>query len=175
MIWLGFMLIFIFLFYLYKGMNIPEEPKIKKIANSPKEFYYFMLPYAKEAEQKYGIKAEILIAHAALETGHGQRIIDYNLFNIKKGNWVGDTIKIKVKEYDEQGKIYEEYAEFRKYNSFRESIEDYIKLISTSPRYKKVWENRKNPEKYFIELQKANYATDPYYASKLLSVYKMYA
>lgn len=144
-----------------------------KIANSPYEFYQKLYPIAREMEQKYGISARILIAHAAHETGYGKHVIDNNLFNIKAGSsWTG-PVEIKwVKEFDpKRGWIYSA-EKFRKYSSLRESMEDYIRLLKNSSRYQRAWKYRKNPEKFFSEIQKAGYATDPSYAYKALRVYK---
>ncbi len=155
----------LFLYYIFYEMG-----SVKSIASSKHEFIDLLLPLAQEFENLYGIKKEIIIAHAALETDWGRRIIDNNLFNIKKGLWKGPTVRVPVKEYDPYKGWYTTTEEFRAYSTLRDSIQDYINLIQT--RYPNAWKNRKNPKKYFEGLQKGGYATDPLYAYKLSKIYE---
>lgn len=145
--------------------------KRMRIANSKREFYSILAPVAKEMEEKYGIKAEIIITQAALETGWGQKVIDNNLFNIKASLSDPEYITVNVREYiPGKGWVYVP-VRFKKYDSIRDSVEDYVRLIRLSNRYKEAWAQRKNPERFFEELQKAGYATDPDYALKLKAIY----
>lgn len=155
----------LFLFYILRDMG-----NVKSIASSPQEFKDLLFPLAQEFENLYGIKKEIIITHAALETDWGRRTIDNNLFNIKKGLWKGPTVKVTVKEYDPLKGWYVATEEFRAYSTLRDSIQDYINFIQS--RYPNAWRNRKNPKKYFEELQKGGYATDPLYAYKLTRIYE---
>jgi len=50
-----------------------------------------------------------------------------------------------------------------RYGSPEESIDAYLKLISTDPRYAKAYEQRQDPAKYIQAVKDAGYATDPNY------------
>jgi len=110
--------------------------------------------------------ARIMLAQAALETGWGRHVPGNNLFGIKdpKGT------PLQTKEFVD-GKERTVTERFAAYNSPKESMEAYLALVSRAPRYRKAWESRTDPQKYFEELQKAGYATDPEYARKALAAY----
>ena len=58
-------------------------------------------------------------------------------------------------------------AKFRAYDSYEDSFRDYARLISESPRYAQARASTGSAAAYASELQRAGYATDPHYASKL--------
>ena len=131
---------------------------------------------AKVASQQSGIPHQLIVAQAALESGWGQREIptsdgtpSYNLFGIKAGgSWSGPVPEITTTEF-EQGAAKKVKAKFRVYGSYVEAIADYVKLLTNNPRYADVAAAR-SPEQAAHALQRAGYATDPQYASKLVSV-----
>lgn len=131
---------------------------------------------AKVASQQSGIPHQLIVAQAALESGWGQREIptsdgtpSYNLFGIKAGgSWNGPVTEITTTEF-EQGAAKKVKAKFRVYGSYVEAIADYVKLLTNNPRYADVAAAR-SPEQAAHALQRAGYATDPQYASKLVSV-----
>ncbi|HDT0780192.1 TPA: flagellar assembly peptidoglycan hydrolase FlgJ [Klebsiella aerogenes] len=131
---------------------------------------------ARAASERSGIPHQLIVAQAALESGWGQREIptadgtpSYNLFGIKAGgNWKGPVTEITTTEF-EQGVAKKVKAKFRVYDSYFSAIADYVKLLTNNPRYASVAE-ASTPEQAAHELQRAGYATDPQYASKLVSV-----
>lgn len=131
---------------------------------------------ARAASEQSGIPHQLIVAQAALESGWGQREIltadgtpSYNLFGIKAGgNWKGPVTEITTTEF-EQGVAKKVKAKFRVYDSYFSAIADYVKLLTNNPRYASVAE-ASTPEQAAHELQRAGYATDPQYASKLVSV-----
>lgn len=141
------------------------------------DFVKRMLPHAEEAASRLGVKPEVLVAQAALESGWGQRSIRYpdgreayNLFGIKaKAGWNGDKAVVSTLEY-EGGVAVRKREPFRAYQSYRDSFLDYAQCISGNPRYAKALESTANPRQYYRELQKAGYATDPEYANKLTAM-----
>ncbi|PKM10843.1 MAG: flagellar assembly peptidoglycan hydrolase FlgJ [Gammaproteobacteria bacterium HGW-Gammaproteobacteria-3] len=145
---------------------------------SPEQFIRQLYGHAEQAAAQLGVDAKALLAQAALETGWGRSIIDqgdggssFNLFNIKAGaNWQGKRAIVSTLEFD-QGIAKKQKAEFRSYNSFKESFNDYVRLIKTNPRYSQALKQAQNPERYLLELQKAGYATDPHYADKVMRIY----
>jgi peptidoglycan hydrolase FlgJ len=61
---------------------------------------------------------------------------------------------------------------FRSYNSFDESFQDYVTFLKQNPRYTEALSQTQDSEAYFRALQDAGYATDPNYADKILRVMK---
>lgn len=132
---------------------------------------------AQSAAEKLGVKPEILLAQAALETGWGKKIStagdksSFNLFNIKADKrWSGDSVSVTTMEVRE-GLAVKERAEFRAYQNPQHSFDDYVDFISNSPRYQKAVHSE-NSESYIRNLSEAGYATDPDYADKILTISK---
>ncbi|NIG98715.1 MAG: flagellar assembly peptidoglycan hydrolase FlgJ [Serratia symbiotica] len=131
---------------------------------------------ARVASQQSGIPHQLILAQAALESCWGQREIpttdgspSHNLFGIKVGrSWNGPVTEITTTEF-EQGAAKKVKAAFRVYGSYVEAMNDYVKLLANNPRYAGVV-NARSPEQAAHALQRAGYATDPHYASKLVSV-----
>lgn len=122
--------------------------------------------------REYGILPSLTIAQAILETGWGKSTIGKNLFGIKAdASWSGKKKLIKTHEYVNGKKIFVD-AYFRDYNSIYESLEDRFKFLQ-KPRYKKVV-GEKDYRVACKEIQKAGYATDPNYPSKLIGIIEQY-
>jgi len=56
-----------------------------------------------------------------------------------------------------------------RYGSPEESIDAYLELISTAPRYSKAYEQRQDPAKYIQAVKDAGYATDPNYVWTIMN------
>jgi flagellar protein FlgJ len=144
---------------------------------SPEAFIESLLPVAEKVAGELGVEPKALVAQAAVETGWGQYMIHsgkgentHNLFGIKANNeWQGSKEVVETLEY-KQGVPEKQKAAFRSYEGFHESMQDYVKFIKESPRYRGAVEQSGNTEAYFKELQQAGYATDPAYADKVMSV-----
>ena len=144
------------------------------VSQSQRDFVALLRPHAEQAARELNINPDVLIAQAALETGWGKQVIhtrqgdnSFNLFNIKAGSqWQGDSVRVSTLEY-QQGMPHYERASFRKYNSYAESFADYVRLIQNNPRYQPALAAGKNSPAYAEALQRAGYATDPDYASKI--------
>ena len=138
------------------------------------EFVQKLWPWALEAAKKLGLAPQALLAQAALETGWGKRMMRLvdgsparNLFGIKADpSWKGDKVSLNTVEY-EQGLAVKKKAQFRAYDSFRASFDDYVDFLRTNPRYRQALGATGSAKGYFSELQKAGYATDPEYAAKI--------
>ena len=134
---------------------------------------------AKAAEAASGIPASFMIAQAAHESGWGRREItgrdgspSFNVFGIKAGaGWTGKVAEVQTTEYID-GKPQKVMAKFRAYGSYEEAFKDYARLIGTNDRYRDVVAKAQSgsAEHFAQGLQKAGYATDPEYASKLARV-----
>ncbi|WP_423601138.1 flagellar assembly peptidoglycan hydrolase FlgJ [Roseateles sp. MS654] len=131
---------------------------------------------AKAAQAATGIPASFMIAQAAHESGWGKREIlhrdgssSFNVFGIKAGaSWTGKVAEVQTTEYVD-GKPMKVTAKFRAYGSYEEAFKDYARLIGTNDRYRDVVAkaNTGSAEGFAKGLQKAGYATDPEYATKL--------
>ena len=150
-----------------------EQPNF----DSPESFISSMWQHAKTAAQKIGLNPAVMIAQAALETGWGKHVIpkqdggsSVNLFNIKADRtWQGEHAKKMTLEF-EQGLPVKKQANFRAYDSIKESINDYVDFLQSNPRYNQALKSTNKPEQYLDELQQAGYATDPQYAQKIKNV-----
>ena len=145
--------------------------------SDPVAFIQSLLPAAQKAAASLGLEPLALIAQAALETGWGQRMFknttgqnSNNLFGIKaQANWQGQVAVVDTLEYRE-GVAQKEKARFRAYESAEHSLNDYVALIQSNPRYQAALSVASDTKAYFQRLQAAGYATDPNYAQKILSV-----
>ncbi|WXG58326.1 MAG: flagellar assembly peptidoglycan hydrolase FlgJ [Candidatus Sedimenticola sp. (ex Thyasira tokunagai)] len=141
------------------------------------DFVQQLLPLASEAATLIGIQPQALLAQAALETGWGKHMMHdpggrsaNNLFGIKADQrWDGERVKVDTLEYQE-GVAVKKRDHFRAYGSYRDSFLDYVDFLRGSPRYSKALEVAGDSERYFSELQRAGYATDPKYANKISSI-----
>jgi len=144
---------------------------------SPEVFNRELLPHAEAAAAELGTTPQVLLAQAALETGWGKHIAQlpngrstYNLFNIKADpSWQGSTVTVKTVEY-QRGKPIAQTAQFRAYDSYAESFQDYVNFIKTNPRYREALSSPAEPTKYIQQVHGAGYATDPSYAQKWLQI-----
>jgi len=153
----------------------------KALHGDSNEFKERMANHAKEASQATGVPAHLMLGQAALETGWGKREIkaadgtpSHNLFGIKAtGNWAGKVVEAMTTEYV-NGVKQKRIEKFRAYDSYADSFKDFAKLMTNNPRYEKVIANLNNVYDYAQAMQKAGYATDPNYATKLTSVIKKF-
>jgi peptidoglycan hydrolase FlgJ len=141
---------------------------------APGAFVDRMWGAASAAEQATGVPAGFIVGQAALESGwgrHEMRHADgrpaHNLFGIKAGpGWRGDTVEATTTEYVD-GKAVKSVERFRAYASYQESFADWARLMASNPRYAGVMQSGGSVESLARQLQRAGYATDPEYASKL--------
>ena len=138
------------------------------------EFIQKLLPHAREAERQTGVPASFILGQAALESGWGKGEIrnadgsgSFNLFGIKAGgSWQGATAEVMTTEYAD-GQPARQRAAFRSYGSYTEAFTDYARLLSGSSRYAGAVRGATSAESFAQGMQRAGYATDPQYASKL--------
>lgn len=145
--------------------------------NSPMEFIQTIWDLAKDVIKESGLNPKAILAQAALETGWGKSIIksvsgdsSFNLFGIKSDQgWKGEQTVANTLEYAD-GVMKMSREEFRSYDSIKESVQDYVNFLKSNQRYSEVLKQSSNPNAYVTELQKAGYATDPDYATKIQSI-----
>jgi flagellar protein FlgJ len=137
-------------------------------------FLQSIAPWAKEAADKLGVAPELVQAHAALESGWGQRPIrnvdgasSHNLFGIKAGGkWAGATSETATTEYV-GGAALKTSAKFRAYPDGAAAFRDYAQMLLDNPRYKGAIGAGSDANAFAQGLAKGGYATDPAYAAKL--------
>ena len=160
--------------------NTPASNKTlnsQSLSNSSSEFQSRMAQHAEAASRATGVPAHLMLGQAALESGWGKREIkaadgtlSNNLFGIKAtGNWDGKVVEATTTEYI-NGIKQKRIEKFRAYDSYADSFKDFANLMRSNPRYEKVMANLQDVNGYAQAMQKAGYATDPQYASKLASV-----
>ncbi|MBJ7309168.1 flagellar assembly peptidoglycan hydrolase FlgJ [Rugamonas sp. CCM 8940] len=152
-----------------------------KAAQAPhvRNFQEKLGSHADEASRATGIPAKFMLGQAALESGWGKREIkgrdgsnSHNLFGIKAGaEWKGKVAEAVTTEFV-NGKAQTRVEKFRAYDSYADSFKDYAKLLTTNPRYEKVLAHAGDASSFAQGLQRAGYATDPQYASKLTRIIK---
>ncbi len=142
--------------------------------DEPIDFVRSLWRHARQAGDALGVRPEVVLAQAALETGWGRHMpVDrsgrhsHNLFGIKAGRtWDGARAIVRTLEF-EDGTPRPVNAAFRAYPSFRESFDDYVHLLRSNPRYAGALESASEPSRFLQSLQQAGYATDPSYARKI--------
>jgi flagellar protein FlgJ len=131
-------------------------------------------PWAKEAADKLGVAPELVSAHAALESGWGQRPLKngdgsstHNLFGIKAGaSWQGGVAESGTTEYV-GGAAVKTSARFRSYPDQASAFRDYAQMLIDNPRFRGALGTGKDAHAFAAALAKGGYATDPAYAAKL--------
>lgn len=154
------------------------SPPLPGRFESAGDFIQSLWPEAQRAAAEIGLDPKLLLAQAALETGWGQKILhhpdgrsSHNLFNLKASPpWQGEQIQVSTLEYLD-GVAVRKRAAFRTYANYRQSFQDYLKLLK-NPRYAEALQHTSDPGQYLKALQRAGYATDPNYADKILAIYR---
>jgi flagellar protein FlgJ len=138
------------------------------------DFVNRMLPPIRRVAGALNLNPQALLAQAALETGWGQRMprnadgsSSNNMFGIKAGEeWSGaraaaDTVEVTG------GVASTRRTAFRAYGSIEESVNDFAKLLASSPRYQEALRAGADAKAYVASIGRSGYATDPDYANKL--------
>ena len=123
--------------------------------------------------------ASVMIAQAILESGSGSSRLskppNNNLFGIK-GSYQGESVSLPTQEDDGTGNCYTITAQFRKYPSTAESLQDYADLLTkTNAAY--YAPARKSNAKTYVEAcdyLQGHYATGTQYSRSLQSLITTY-
>lgn len=139
---------------------------------TPEEFIRAVAPAAQESAKKTKIPASFTVAEAALESGWGSSLLSksgFNLFGVKADkSWKGETLTMNTREYL-RGKWVMVPALWRRYSDWLGSIEDHAAFLMNNQRYKLAF-TKTNGEDFAYLVAKAGYATDPKYATKIVSI-----
>jgi len=151
------------------GSRVQERP-----AQGRDQFIQRHHAAAEKVARESGIPAHFMLGQAGHETGWGKHLIRhkdgspaYNLFGIKADKrWHGPVAEVTTTEYL-HGTARKVKAKFRAYGSWEESFRDYARFLADNPRYAQARATTHSPRAWANALQRAGYATDPHYASKL--------
>lgn len=142
------------------------------MSDKQQQFIESIAPKAQEIQRKYGVPASIAIAQAALESGWGSSAKGNNLYGIKADkSWDGAKVNMATHEFLNGANVGIN-DNFRAYASTEHSIENYGKFLASNGRYANVIGSDANSAA--DALQRAGYATDPAYASKLKNIISTY-
>ena len=128
--------------------------------------------------ERTNVPASITLAQGMLESGFGTSALASNAnnhFGIKchKG-WTGETY-IHESGENFNGSFVKIKSCFRSYTSVEESFQDHSDFLSTRSNYAFLFQGKRLDYKGWAEgLLKAGYATDPRYATKLISTIENY-
>ncbi len=157
----------------------------------PKDFVSAFLPEAKKTEEKSGISAIAILAQAAQESGWGKFAPGNMFFGVKDTDGLNGNEQLLITtEYSKRqdlkfpvilhvepvelhGEKFFKYTikdYFRKYETPEECFSDHVKFFERNSRYKEALKVKGDPELFIKEIAKAGYATDPNYASQLISI-----
>lgn len=140
----------------------------------PLDFVAKVAPLAQDTHKSHGVPASVTIAQAALESGWGEHAPGNNLFGIKADrSWTGPATYKSTSEVI-RGQRVQVTAAFRAYLSWAGSLNDHADFLRKNPRYKAAFQFSNDGEKFARAIAAAGYATDPNYASLLVSIIRKY-
>ena len=160
------------------ALSTADKPRQMQF-NSPEEFVASLAPFADSVGKRLNVSPDVLLAQAALETGWGKKVStdnkgdsSHNLFNIKADKrWQGATTSVDTLEFTD-GVAKREKHQFRSYENFQSSFNDFADFLQSGDRYSDALRNSADSAQFLNGLQKAGYATDPNYAAKIQNVMK---
>lgn len=151
-----------------------QKPKYINDYSNNKEFLEMLASHSSLAKE-YNIFPEIMMGQAILESGWGQsRLAKYNknLFGVKvpySERGKGKGVVYKTNE-EINGKTIRISDEFRKFDTYEQSIRQYLNLL-TGDYYSRFGVNTaKNYKEQIQRIKAAGYATDSRYVNSVLNV-----
>jgi flagellar protein FlgJ len=145
-------------------------------ADIQQQFLASIKPWAEETAARLGVSADVVAAHAALESGWGQQPLKTaagstnNLFGLKAGgDWRGAIAAASTTEY-EHGAMLRKTEKFRSYPDAASAFRDYADLLTSNPRYQAALNTGADARAFASGLARGGYATDPNYADKLSKI-----
>lgn len=153
------------------GINLETESFIAAIA-----------PQAQIVADEHDLYASVMIAQAILESGSGNSQLSQapnnNIFGIK-GSYQGKSVVFNTQEDDGKGNLYTIQDSFRKYETWKESLEDYAFLLkggvnNNNAFYKGAWKSQTTSYQEATAFLTGRYATDSYYNLKLNGLIETY-
>ncbi len=151
-------------------------------ANSQQAFIDSIASTAQSLASANDLYASVMIAQAIVESGWGNSALasapNYNLFGIK-GSYNGQSVTMPTSEYV-NGQWITVNAAFRKYPSYKESLQDNVTVLKTTSfqpgvyYYSGAWKSNTNSYKDATAWLTGRYATAPNYGATLNNVIETY-
>ena len=128
---------------------------------------------ARQLCQDNDLYASVMIAQAIVESASGSSGLSCdpynNLFGIK-GSYQGKSVRMKTQEDDGEGNLETVVAEFRRYSTLKESLTDYVSLLTGNSLYSPVKKSNTSSYEDACDYLQGHYATSTSY-SKTLKAY----
>ena len=153
-----------------------------QVQSPAQQFLNKIIPAAQQATEGKDVYTSVMIAQAALESAWGQSALasepNHNLFGVK-GNYNGQSVNMYTLEDAGAQKYYGIYDNFRKYPSYKESMDDYVDKIINGIKgapmfYSGAWKSRTNSYQDATRYLTGRYATDTAYYAKLNRIIEQY-
>ncbi len=146
----------------YVARNLTTEQFIETIGED-----------ARQLCQDNDLYASVMIAQAIVESASGSSGLSCdpynNLFGIK-GSYQGKSVRMKTQEDDGEGNLETVVAEFRRYSTLKESLTDYVSLLTGNSLYSPVKKSNTSSYEDACDYLQGHYATSTSY-SKTLKAY----
>jgi flagellum-specific peptidoglycan hydrolase FlgJ len=160
------------------GINIPRR-SLPQLGNTPQErFIASIAEAAVVSHERTGIPASVTISQAILETYWGSSRLAReanNYFSIKAHTRHGPAGVVWFNVWEViGGRNVMQQQPFRAYNSIAESFVDFGRFFVENGRYAAALAARQDPKQFAREINRAGYATDPAYASKVIALMDRY-
>jgi len=160
---------------------------------TPKLFVQTYYPHAMEVQKRTGISAVAILTQAALESAWGRVAPGFMFFGVKDTDGInGNEQLLTTTEYSSRANLkfpvilsitpvlrngrkmfkYKVKDYFRKYKTPEECFNDHAQFFFKNKRYSEALKFKGESNRFFEEIAKAGYATDPNYASTLKTVSK---
>lgn len=143
----------------YVSRNLTTEQFISQIGEE-----------ARKLCQENDLYASVMIAQAVVESASGSSGLSCepynNLFGIK-GSYDGKSVRMKTQEDDGEGHLETIVAEFRKYPTMLESLEDYVGLLTNNSLYNPVKKSNTRSYEDACDYLQGRYATSTSYSRTL--------
>lgn len=157
----------------------PAMRTLPVLGNTPQERFISSIgEAAMVSQERTGVPASVTIAQAILESSWGASRLSreaHNYFGIKAQTkpGPGGVIWFDVWEVI-GGRNVVQRQPFRVYNDIAESFEDHGRFLLENGRYARAMAARSDARQFAREINRAGYATDPNYASKLIQLMDRY-
>lgn len=139
----------------------------------------FIQKFATDAQSvaySHNLYASVMIAQAALESSWGSSRLsaapNYNLFGIK-GGFKGQSVSMMTKEDNGNGGLFPMLSDFRRYNSYTDSLTDYASVLAQS-NFTGVLKSNAPTYQAATKALTGSYATDTSYNLKLNQIIETY-
>ena len=143
------------------------------MSNKREEFIKDVYAQTYQLAKDEGISHDFIMAQIIQETRWGDSVLEgtNNIFNIKAdSSWEGEKSTHKVWEIVHGKKVWVD-ADFRNYESYEESVTNWLEFLHEHKRYDALFEKKNlSTEEFANRIQDAGYATDPNYAQNIVNI-----